>query len=104
MNFSRIVCKDGTTLSVQTGDGLYCEPRNNVGPYTQVEVGFPSVTPPDSWTEYSETEDNTSNIFGYIPVSLVEDYIASHGGIDIGKTWIPIAAQIREELMSRIYR
>ena len=38
-----IVCKDGTTLSVQASEFHYCTPRDNKGPYTHVEIGFPST-------------------------------------------------------------
>lgn len=38
---ARIVCKDGTSLSVQANEYVYCAPRDNYGPYYEVEVGFP---------------------------------------------------------------
>ncbi len=47
-----IVCADGESLSVQAGRMLYSTPRDDEGPYTAVEVGFPSVSPPYSWAEY----------------------------------------------------
>lgn len=37
-----IECADGFTMSVQASRSHYCTPRNDVGPYTAVEVGFPS--------------------------------------------------------------
>lgn len=39
-----IFCKDGFEMSVQAGDGLYCEPRANLesGEYAACEVGYPS--------------------------------------------------------------
>ena len=79
-----IECSDGTSLSVQASEAHYCTPRNNYGPYTHVEVGFPTAAPPDSWSEYFdgdwETDDHTQSVYGYIPVELVIDYIAAHGG------------------------
>ncbi len=47
-----IVCNDGTTLSVQTSHTHYCTPRTDHGPYSHVEVGYPSVRPTDSWEKY----------------------------------------------------
>ena len=39
-----IFCEDGFEMSVQAGDGLYCEPRVNLesGEYAACEVGYPS--------------------------------------------------------------
>jgi hypothetical protein len=53
--------------------------------YTNVEVGFIQdpegnvVTPPESWREYG---DGTfpSDVYFYIPLTLVEEFIESHGG------------------------
>lgn len=84
--FPHITCKDGTTLSVQASENHYCKPRNNVGPYTHVEVGYPSTYPPDTWRDYADGDPDNSDVWGYIPTELVEAYITAHGGIDLGKT------------------
>lgn len=80
----RVVCKDGTTLSVQASKDHYSCPRNDEGPYSHVEVGFPSVTPPETWAEYMDgvwgTDDRTDTVYGYVPVDLVEAFIEEHGG------------------------
>ena len=82
----RIVCKDGTSLSVQVGESLYCIPRNSEGPWTHVEVGFirdeqeNSLNAPESWKEYADTGELDSDVFGYVPFELVEEFIAAHGG------------------------
>ena len=77
----RIVCKDGADLSVQASRTHYCNPRDNDGPYTHVEVGFPSVAPPESWREYAEEwERPTDTVYGYVPVELVQAFIDLHGG------------------------
>lgn len=55
----RVICNDGETLSVQAGQCIYCTPRDDFGPWDKVEVGFPSVTPPDSWEEYYDGEWKT---------------------------------------------
>lgn len=86
-NFPQIVCKDGTRLSVQASQYHYSEPRTDKGPYTEVEVGFPSIKPPDTWAQYCEDWDNpTDTVYAGVPTILVEDFIASHGGIDLGHT------------------
>lgn len=126
----RIICKDGYSLSVQASAHHYSTPRRDHPPYIQVEVGYPSARPPESWRRYSEEtwqrpnligalarlwkqrenllyafkerlkgrtsllrmwlylDDNaTRTIYPYIPVNLVEDAIAAHGGIDWDKTF-----------------
>ena len=48
-----VECKDGFKMSVQAGMYHYCSPQNDVGPWTSVEVGFPSKVEPILW-EYAE--------------------------------------------------
>lgn len=76
---------DGTSLSIQAGQNLYCTPRENEGPWTHVEVGFiqdandERVTPPIEWDEYADS-GFPSDIYCYVPFELVEAFVASHGG------------------------
>lgn len=78
---ARITCADGFTLSVQASKGHYCEPRSNQGPWTKVEVGFPSSAP-ELITEYAEdSNDTTGTVYPFVPVNLVDDLITLHGGI-----------------------
>lgn len=84
----RIVCEDGTTVSVQASALHYAHPRTNRGPYKAVEVGFPSVAPPLTWERYAEDWKNpTGTVYAYIPLELVSFFIASHGGINADKTF-----------------
>ena len=78
-----IVCKDGFKISVQASNCHYCNPRDNIGPYTHVECGFPSTKPLNpELLEYAEdTEDYTKTIYGYVPEAVVWIEIALHGGI-----------------------
>ena len=83
----RIFCTDGASLSVQTGKYLYCTPRDNTGPWYDVEVGFPSIDPPETWAKYCDnnwdTGDKQKTVYGYIPTGLVVDFINKHGGSDL---------------------
>ena len=83
----KITCTDGVTLSVQTGKTLYCSPREDTGPWFQVEVGFPSIAPPETWAEYFDgdwaSDDRTSSVYGYIPIDLVIEFINDHGGAEL---------------------
>jgi hypothetical protein len=79
----RVICKDGFSMSVQANHGAYCSPRENIGPWWTVEVGFPSEKP-DNIMSYAEDYDNpTDTVYGYVPIELVEELIASHGGVDL---------------------
>jgi hypothetical protein len=77
---TRITCVDGFSLSVQANHGTYCTPRNNLGPWSSVEVGFPSDTPEFIMEYVEDPEHPTDTVYGYVPIELVEKLIASHGG------------------------
>lgn len=97
---NRITCADGFTLSVIAGPGTYCSPRPALlqglpdglvsdapsdfpGPYTAVEVGFPSARPEpwDEWVQRAEDDEHpTGTVYGYVPVEMVRALIESHGG------------------------
>jgi len=77
----RIQCTDGFSLSVQASHGAYCSPRTNLGPWDEVEVGFPSDVPTQIM-QYAENPDApTETVYGYVPIELVEELIAAHGGM-----------------------
>ena len=60
-----IVCGDGIQLSVQASDGHYCSPRiNGRGPYSNIEVGYPSIRPPKTWRKYFDGEWQTPGFIG----------------------------------------
>jgi len=84
-NMKRIETEDGQSLSVQASSTHYCTPRENEGPWHNVEVGFPSIEPPESWAGYMdgdwEADDRTNTVYGYIPIEMVVDFINKHGGI-----------------------
>lgn len=66
--------KDGATLSVQASENHYSEPRENFGPYTEVEVW--RATAPV--TEFDYSNDDPS---AYVPIEQVVQFIDNHGGI-----------------------
>lgn len=105
---NRVECVDGFSVSVIAGGGTYCTPRpmlcaypysdgmcNSMltyvgevtctypGPYTHVEVGYPSEVPEpwEIWSEFVEDpEEPTSTIYAYVPVEDVRALVALHGG------------------------
>lgn len=48
----RIVCA-GFTFSMQAGKFNYCSPRDDTGPWTEVELGFPTEKV-EAWQQYAE--------------------------------------------------
>lgn len=86
---STIRCADGYTLSVIAGQGAYCAPyvpfdtHAHQGPFSEVEVGFPSQRPEpwDVWQKWAEDPDDpTGTVYPFVPVDAVAGLIASHGG------------------------
>jgi len=83
--YAAVGCKDGFTVSVQASKSNYCEPRNDKGPYTAVELGFPSAS--DSLIiKYAENSGApTDTVYGWVPVGVVKALLIKHGGIEQGK-------------------
>ena len=71
-----VKCKDGTTLSVQASQYHYSTPREDYGPYTEVEVW--KATAPV--TEFDYSDDDPS---AYVPIGQVVQFIDNHGGIAV---------------------
>ncbi len=77
----RIVCTDGFSMSVQANEGSYCTPRDDIGPWSACEIGFPSE-PEQAIVSYAEDADKpTETVYGWVPVDVVDAVIAKHGGI-----------------------
>ena len=78
----RIKCKDGLIFSAQASEYTYCSPRENIGPWTAVEIGFPSEKVCE-FMEYAETPKNpTETVYGWVPVEVVEAVVEKHGGFE----------------------
>ena len=73
--------KSGLNMSVQVGEFMYCSPRSNVGPWHEVEVGFPS-TKIDKIMDWAENPDNPEKtVYGYVPINLIDEIIEENGGL-----------------------
>ena len=86
----RIVCADGFSMSVQAFSSSYCLPRQDEGPHTHMEGGFPSSAPLDP--ELLESRENIHNdgdpcetVYPYVAREVFEREFALHGGIVEGK-------------------
>ena len=80
-----VICADGFTMSVQAAEHSYCSPRNDDGPYTSAEVGYPSAY--DFYLqEYAENpEDPTGTVYGWVPAHVIRMCIEAHGGVVTGQ-------------------
>ena len=78
----RIICKDGFSMSVQAGQNLYCSPRQDIGPWHEVEVGFPSHEDKDLLPYAERPNHPVDTVYSYVPVELVESVMEKHGGFD----------------------
>ena len=80
-----VVCADGFRMSVQANGTAYCEPRDDAGPYTEVEIGFPNREEPmlKQWAE--DPTDPTGTVYAWVPRQVVLNVIAKHGGMVDGE-------------------
>ena len=80
-----IVCENGFQMSVQASEMNYWEPRDDYGPYTLVEVGYPSrkESPLMQWAE--DPDDPTGTIYGWVPSNIIWDVILKNGGVVDGE-------------------
>jgi hypothetical protein len=54
-----------------------------VGPFTSVEIGFPSARPEPwaIWKQYAEEPDNpTKTVYARVPIGIASSLIKAHGG------------------------
>jgi|688.fasta_scaffold180697_3 hypothetical protein len=77
-----LICKDGFSMSVQASETHYCDPRQNEGPWCEVEVGYPSAEEPLLF-QYAETQGEwTKTVYPYTPIHVLAQVVERHGGID----------------------
>jgi hypothetical protein len=74
----RIKCADGFSISVQASSTHHCTPRNDIGPYTHVEIGFPSEVEPEL-LPYREGPDEI--VYVQVPIHSALALINKHGGL-----------------------
>ena len=69
-------------MSVQAGDSLYCTPRTNLeGGEYETCGGWISNQREELLIPYAEDpKPPTETVYGYVPVTLVEQIIEKHGG------------------------
>lgn len=86
---TKIQCNDGFSISIQASGGHYCHPRMTFeGPYTEVELGYPSCSE-ELLISFMEDDccEPENTVYPYVPVVVVDRVIKKHGGIvyDVGE-------------------
>ena len=81
----RVYAMDGFSVSLQIHSGSYCSSEKGYRQFghtmQEVEFGFPSEDEL-MLREYAEEPDNIKGTVGRIPVNVLEEMFAKHGGID----------------------
>jgi len=77
----RLLCNDGTSMSMVGSMGHYSEPRDDdARSYSEVEVGMHN--PAGAWvTDDPVLGETTDSVYGWVPVGKIGDLIQAHGGI-----------------------
>lgn len=83
--FDEVYCADGFSMSVQASRANYCSPRNNTGPWDNVEVGFPTAYEYCLMPYAEEPSRPTETVYGWVPNKLVRSIIEVHGGLVSGE-------------------
>lgn len=85
----RVICRDGFSFGVETGEGSYTEPAVQIYKYMDyrsIEITKPSVedeTLEGFAEEYLHLSGPITECeIPYVPVELIEEMIEKHGGID----------------------
>ena len=94
--YKRVTCDDGFSMSVQASVSAYCTPRNDSGPYSEVEVGYPNCRD-EMLIQYAENPDRpTETVYGYVPCLTVYMVITAHGGMTEGQ--VPPGVPVYEHI------
>lgn len=71
--------KCGGKVSIQASEDHYCTPRNNTGPYTEWEIGFPEGVPEEAM---AILEDFDGQIASHVPTLIVQAFVQACGGAE----------------------
>ena len=82
---SAIPYKDGE-MSIQASEHHYCYPKDDKGPYTQVEVAVfdkdGKRTRVADLKDYADDKDSNEPVYGYVPYGTVIDLLKKDGYTD----------------------
>lgn len=103
-----VYCHDGFNISIQVHNGSYCASENGVQRYGNdwklVEWGYPSMPIDGEKYHADDTNDTTETVGGYVGVSLLQELMDEHGGIDMDTTIIKWANSLDVNLWGSIFK
>jgi len=77
-----VICNDGFEMSVQAGQSLYSDPKDDADHYEEMEIGYPSEEE-FLIARFADDEENLCDtVYGYVPCSIIDKVIEKHGGIN----------------------
>ncbi len=102
-NYRRVYFNNGGSISIQASVYHYSTPRNDEGPYTRVELGFPTegTKLPKSLLRHMEQGGNDNpyeTVYPYTPVGEVNKLIKMNGGLKEGSILPPFAVKGGEQM------
>lgn len=79
----RLRFANGQSMSVQASEFHRCSPRSQRGPYTHVEVGYPSEPFPQlmGYIQIEEGISPCKSVYNFVPIEVVMDIIVENGGL-----------------------
>ena len=84
----QIRCYDNFRMSVQASRAHGCTPRDDRGPYSAVEVGYPSeleeLLMPYAEADGIQVVGMRPTLYVNVPAAVVQAVVEAHGGIAIG--------------------
>jgi len=69
----------GFTFSVQASSTHYCTPRENEGPWSTVEVGFPDRKIKELMPYVEDEDEPTETVYAYVPITLLNRVLGQIG-------------------------
>lgn len=72
-------CADGFIFSMQASEGHACQPRNDTGPWTAVEVYFSHRASPRPKRGWGRSP--SGGVDGCVPLDMVAALVDAHGGL-----------------------
>ena len=80
----RVKCNDGFAMSVQASSEHACTPRNDTGPYTAVEVGYPNEMDPllmPYCDALSKDAEFVPPLYVNVPTRVIRAVVHAHAGL-----------------------
>mgnify|MGYP001552072057 FL=1 len=82
----RVILNSGASLSIQASSSHYCLPREDEGPYTHYEMGFPENLEESDLAMLEEFEEAPGEgVCPYVPKDVLKKIINRNGGIKKGQ-------------------